>query len=118
MIVYGYIRKSKPKKLTKAAQAEYDEWLKKINSMSGVKKQNKKIFKSNSKMPKLVVPAERSTRHIPSLNSADTGAATKPIDNQKKYTGTKMIGIGTLHKSNAVPIFNSDEAKDIAKMRR
>lgn len=34
------------------------------------------------------------------------------------YTGTKVIGIGTMHKSNAVPIFSDDEAKDISKMRR
>jgi len=29
-----------------------------------------------------------------------------------------MIGIGTLHKSNAVPIFTDEEAKDQASMRR
>lgn len=34
------------------------------------------------------------------------------------YTGTKMIGIGTMHKSNAVPIFSDDEAKEISSMRR
>jgi hypothetical protein len=34
------------------------------------------------------------------------------------YTGTKMIGIGTLHKSNAVPVFCEDEAKEMARMRR
>ena len=52
--------------------------------------------------------------------SRDTGLgnATKPIDSVKVYTGTKMIGIGTLHKSNSVPIFSSDEAHDISKMRR
>jgi hypothetical protein len=34
------------------------------------------------------------------------------------YTGTKVIGIGTMHKSNAVPIFSDDEAKEISTMRR
>jgi hypothetical protein len=34
------------------------------------------------------------------------------------YTGTKVLGIGTMHKSNAVPIFSDDEAKDISTMRR
>jgi hypothetical protein len=34
------------------------------------------------------------------------------------YTGDKILGIGTMHKSNAVPIFSDDEAKDISKMRR
>jgi hypothetical protein len=27
-------------------------------------------------------------------------------------------GIGTMHKSNAVPIFSDEQAVDIAKMRR
>jgi hypothetical protein len=34
------------------------------------------------------------------------------------YTGSKMIGIAQMHKSNAVPVFTDDEAKDISKMRR
>jgi hypothetical protein len=34
------------------------------------------------------------------------------------YTGGNIIGIGTLHKSNAVPIFSQQEAKDISAMRR
>jgi hypothetical protein len=29
-----------------------------------------------------------------------------------------MIGIGTMHKSNMVPIFSTEEATDISKMRR
>lgn len=34
------------------------------------------------------------------------------------YTGTKILGIGTMHKSNAVPIFSDNEAKEISSMRR
>ena len=34
------------------------------------------------------------------------------------YTGDKMIGIATLHKSNAVPVFSSEDASAIANMRR
>jgi hypothetical protein len=41
--------------------------------------------------------------------------ASKPV---QCYTGTKILGIGTMHKSNAVPIFSSEEAEDISKMRR
>jgi hypothetical protein len=50
-------------------------------------------------------------------NSVDTGgnAVLKP---SPIYTGTKIIGIGQLHKSNAVPVFSNDEAIDIARMRR
>lgn len=57
----------------------------------------------------------RETPYYPSLGSG-VGVATKGQD--KVYTGTKMIGIGTLHKSNAVPVFCDDEAKAMANMRR
>jgi hypothetical protein len=52
------------------------------------------------------------------IKSLDTGwvACTKGAD--KTYTGTKVKGIGTMHKSNAVPIFSDEEAIDISKMRR
>lgn len=52
---------------------------------------------------------------IPSLPFT-AGVCTKPAS--KVYTGTAMKGIGTMHKSNAVPIFSEQEALDIAKMRR
>jgi hypothetical protein len=45
------------------------------------------------------------------------GTATKPVKGNV-YTGTAMKGIGTLHKSNAVPIFSNEEAIDQANMRR
>ena len=64
----------------------------------------------------LSTPAGRETRHIPSLDTGHRGAVrTAEIP---KYTGTKIKGIGTMHKSNAVPIFTDDEARDIASMRR
>ena len=57
-----------------------------------------------------------NTRHIPSLDTGHTGALrTKDIP---KYTGTKILGIGTMHKSNAVPVFSQEEAHEIATMRR
>ncbi len=43
--------------------------------------------------------------------------STAPV-NTTQYTGTKMLGVGQLHKSNAVPVFSQDEATDIARMRR
>jgi hypothetical protein len=61
------------------------------------------------------INAERSTRHIPSL---DTGLGTTAPVPTKQYTGDKMIGIGTMHKSNMVPIFSDKEAREISTMRR
>jgi hypothetical protein len=34
------------------------------------------------------------------------------------YTGDKIVGIATMHKSNMVPVFSDKEAEDISKMRR
>lgn len=63
----------------------------------------------------LGTPIGRSnTKHIPSLNTG--GVARSPPT--KIYTGTKILGIGTMHKSNAVPVFSAEEAHDIATMRR
>ena len=51
-----------------------------------------------------------------SLGSWITGpCSSKP---SPTYTGTKVKGIGTMHKSNAVPIFSDEEAIDISTMRR
>ena len=36
----------------------------------------------------------------------------------KVYTGDLIIGIGTMHKSNSVPVINSNVAKDLSTMRR
>jgi hypothetical protein len=64
----------------------------------------------------LSAPAGRETARIASLDTGHSGAVrTKGIP---KYTGTKILGIGTMHKSNAVPVFSSEEAHDIATMRR
>jgi hypothetical protein len=63
----------------------------------------------------LKIPEGRNTTsHI---KSVDTGgnAVLKP---SPIYTGTKVKGIATMHKSNAVPVFSDEEAQDISKMRR
>lgn len=62
----------------------------------------------------LTIPAGRSTSHIP---SRDTGG-NATLAPAKVYTGTKVKGIATMHKSNAVPVFSDEEAIDISKMRR
>jgi hypothetical protein len=64
----------------------------------------------------LSIPEGRNTTaHIKSLNS---GVGTATLAAPKVYTGTKVMGIATMHKSNAVPVFSDDEAKEISSMRR
>lgn len=63
----------------------------------------------------LKIPEGRNTTaHI---KSVDTGG-TATLAPAKVYTGTKVKGIATMHKSNAVPVFSDEEAVDISRMRR
>ena len=73
------------------------------------------VFKSTQLSP--TIPTNRtSNNHIPSLDTGVTGPVT--VKQSQKYTGDKILGIGTMHKSNAVPIFSGEQAQDISKMRR
>lgn len=56
-----------------------------------------------------------SDNQIASLYTSVPFSGTKQ---EKVYTGTAMIGIGTLHKGNAVPVFSEQDAIDISRMRR
>jgi len=71
---------------------------------------------ASSKIFKSEVQNIRQVPHVPSKPDSVLG----PISSKQipKYTGTKIIGIGTMHKSNAVPIFSDEEAKEISNMRR
>lgn len=80
-------------------------------------KKRKRALEAPVMTPVVNKPYRRETPHISSLNSKDScGVATKAPE--KVYTGTAIMGIATMHKSNAVPVFSSEDAVDIAKMRR
>lgn len=91
---------------------------KELQKKWGVEQEEKKRSRAMGAEPltyKLSVPAGRTTtNNIPSR--VTEGSSTAPV--HKVYTGTKILGIGTMHKSNAVPIFSDEEAQDIARMRR
>ena len=64
----------------------------------------------------LKIPEGRNTTaHIP---SRDTGGGSATLKPSNVYTGDKVKGIATMHKSNAVPVFSDEQAVDISKMRR
>ena len=115
MIIHGTIKKSKQKKSPKKVREEYQQWLDEINKP--VPKFSRSYVSSKVVKPiNTPKPYVRETPYYPSLNAADTGSATKAAP--KVYTGDKMLGIATLHKSNAVPVFNNTEAVEISSMRR
>jgi len=114
-------RKGKQKFASAAhAQAARDldaSW-KELCKRQGVEEEERKrkrAMKAEPLVYSLAVPADRSNSHIKSLNSGAGVAVLKPV---QVYTGDKMIGIGQLHKSNAVPVFRDEDIKDIARMRR
>mgnify|MGYP000014365131 FL=1 len=80
-------------------------------------KKQKRAMAAEPLIYKLDTPVGRTnTHHIKSLDTGHLG----PVSSKQptKYTGTKMLGIGQLHKSNAVPVFCDQDAVDIARMRR
>ena len=54
--------------------------------------------------------------HYASVDIGSPSVCTAP--EKKEYTGTLVKGIATMHKSNAVPVIDQEQATDIANMRR
>jgi hypothetical protein len=78
-------------------------------------KRRKRAMAAEPLTYKLTTPLGRTnTHHIPSVDTG--GNAT--LAPAKVYTGTKVKGIATMHKSNAVPVFSDEEAIEISRMRR
>jgi hypothetical protein len=117
--------KQKGKKKWASAEAKHKaeqldrEWreLLKRQGIEQEEKRRKRALSAESltSVYSLKIPEGRNTTaHIKSVNTG--GNAT--LAPAKVYTGTKVKGIATMHKSNAVPIFSDEEAVDIAHMRR
>ena len=116
-------KKKGKQKFRNAEQArkarELDESWKELQKKWGIEAEDRKRKRAlTSEVWKPSKPTYRGANEpkIPSRDPMDMSPCTKP--EQKVYTGTKIKGIGTMHKSNAVPIFSDEEAIEIAKMRR
>ena len=117
-------KKKGKKKFASAEHArkarELDDSWKELQKKWGIEAENKKRARamaapSLSGHYSLAIPEGRNT--TAHLKSVDTGGnATLPAP--KVYTGTKVKGIATMHKSNAVPVFSNEQAVDISRMRR
>lgn len=116
LIYTGYSSKktSKKKPGWQKAQAEYDAWLKKHGVDTNAKRKKKTTAIVN---PVVASNHIRETPKIPSLDTRITGAVTWGTE-RKVYTGDKMLGIAAMHKSNLVPIFQEEAAKEVSTMRR
>lgn len=107
-------RNAEEAKRARELEASWQELLKR----QGVEAEDKKrarAMKAPALDYKLTTPVGRTnTNHIP---SRDTGG-NATLAPAKVYTGTKVKGIATMHKSNAVPVFSDEEAVEISRMRR
>jgi hypothetical protein len=114
--------KKKGKKKWASAEAKrkaefLEESWKELQKRWGIEaeeKKRKRGLAADTWKPKETI-FRRETPRIESLPFT-AGPCVKQPD--KVYTGDKIKGIGTMHKSNAVPVFSDEEAQDIAKMRR
>lgn len=56
-------------------------------------------------------------RESPQYPSGD-GVGVTFARKENVYTGTLIKGVATMHKSNAVPVINQEQAEEISRMRR
>ena len=105
--------KAKKKPGWKERKAKHDAWLRENGCHPDQIKARKKEFK-----PLQISEAdkERTKRKDEIYTKKIKGNTNKK--EPMKYTGTLVTGIAQMHKSNAVPIINKEQAIEVAKMRR
>ena len=113
-----YVRKP----VTKQMIDDHQKWLKRHQEAY---KQNTAKLKADTREAKRAqdeafwrAEMENFRRQLPKRVEAKFTPGVGAKREDQKYTGTEMLGVATMHKSNPVPVFNSDSAKDISKMRR
>ena len=108
-------KKKKPNAKQARANAEHEKWLRK-RGVHPEQLEAKK--KKNANVSILSKPDYSSDR--PTIPTSDVipGGSTAQKERQIYSGERRLLGIATMHKSNMVPVFDSKDAKDIAKMRR
>ena len=99
-------------KRNREALAKYKIWL----ESKGL--DNKTLKKRLKEWPGYPIPDYSTDPNYPKCSDkipVGTSAKKEP----QQYSGErKLLGIATMLKSNMVPVFDAEDAKDIAKMRR
>ena len=104
--------KIKNSKRNREALAKYKIWLESKGLDDKTLKKRLKEWKGYN-IPKY----EPDPNYPKCSDKIPVGTSSKKEPQQ--YSGKrKLLGIATMHKSNMVPVFDTEDAKDIAKMRR
>jgi len=118
-------------KLTKRKRAEWEfDWMadNKLRKSQGMAKITFDEYCLNRigkiKLPKpefktlVVVNNQSRYSNRPRYDSLNANVGNTFKRESIKYTGTLVKGIATMHKSNAVPVIDEEQMKDISRMRR
>jgi hypothetical protein len=118
----GFIQLKLPKRIRKKienskrnreAQARHEEWLQSQGLDTYTLKQKTKGFKGYD-IPKY----KPDPNHPQPSNKIPVTSGGSKVKEQKYSGERKLIGIGLMHKSNLVPIWDEEGAKEISTMRR
>tara|TARA_R100001594_G_scaffold1044_2_gene4283 strand:- start:3026 stop:3388 length:363 start_codon:yes stop_codon:yes gene_type:complete len=105
-------RKRKKLKKTTAqlrAETKHAEFLKRLRNKHPSPQNEGEVAKTVSKAnPEASPQTKEHEFYDPSMAKKES----------KVYTGTEIIGIATMHKSNAIPVRGKKQAEEISKMRR
>ena len=111
-------KKRKAKKKTQKqieADARHEKWLRKMNAHPEQIARNKE---KNANISILSVPDYRTSGNSVPTSDVIPGGSTAPAERQIYSGERRLLGVATMHKSNMVPVFDTKDAKDIARMRR
>ena len=118
----GFIQLKLPKKIKRKlpntarrrkALADHESWLKKLGL------DLKSLKKRLTTWTGYPIPDYSTDPNYPKCSDKIPVSGGTSKKEQLIYSGErKLLGIATMHKSNMVPVFDKEDAKDIAKMRR
>lgn len=132
-------RKPQQKKLTSAQQAKlaeehraynkrmkqagrhnervtFEEYVNRVHGKTAIKRKQEHLAPAEVKT--FTPKSTGYRRETSTYQSGEISKGFAALPEKKEYTGTLVKGIATLHKSNAVPVINQEEAEMISKMRR
>lgn len=105
----------KPRKQTKAdreAAANFERLQAKWDKLYGPLTMK---ARRPAEFPQLTAPPGREVKPLQSRVTPGHSTSLKP---SSMYSGSLIIGLGQMHKSNLVPVLRQGDAEDIAHMRR
>ena len=112
---YNGKRKGSNSTKLKTAKAEHEAWLA-SRGLTTESVQSRLTDKHGRRRGVAQLPDIKVRNSVPLSNNVDGPGFKKP---EQVYTGTEIVGIGVMHKSNAVPILRgTDQAREISSMRR